>query len=166
MGWLKACARGFLLLGLLGVLPGMARAGEIGVNVYGLSYHFEQSLARRNGHDNQINPGVGLRYRVSGGERFDALFDASLYEDSGRHTARILTAGLAWHASERLRFAANLAAAKSETYNRNRAFIAAFPSLIYEWPAVSLNLAYFPKISRFNHNNTVGFWVTVWPEKW
>jgi hypothetical protein len=47
-------------------------AADVGVNLYGLSYHFDRARAR---------------YRVAHGERLQWIFDAGAYRDSGRNTA-------------------------------------------------------------------------------
>jgi len=139
-----------------------AQPGELGVNVYGLSYHFERDEAKASGFDNEVNPGLGLRYRVPR-EEYDWIFDAGALRDSKRNTAVLAGAGALWKATERLRLGAALGLARSETYNGGDPFIAPLPLLAYEWRALSLNLAYFPKVSGINDFNTVLFWLTVWP---
>src|SRR6185503_19525175 len=73
-------------LGLVALLllPGLAPADELGINLYGLSYHHEL------GTDNEVNPGLGVRWRMPR-EAFDGAFDffleAGAYRDSGRNTA-------------------------------------------------------------------------------
>ena len=92
---------------VLFALPASAQA-DFGVNLYGLSYHLERDKARALGIDNQINPGVGIRYRIHQSPGFDWIFDAGFYRDSGRHTAKIAGAGLLWHATDHLRLGAAL----------------------------------------------------------
>lgn len=143
---------------------GYARAaqGELGINVYGLSYHFERSRAEELGFDNEVNPGLGLRYRIPRGD-FDWFLDGGAYRDSGRNTALYAGAGALWKPTERLRLGGALVFFSSDTYNDGDAFIAPVPVAAYEWRALTLNLVYFPKISGVNEINTLGFWITLWP---
>ena len=113
-----------LLLSLALAFPGFGAAADWGVNVYGLSRHFDRAKARELHVDNELNPGLGLRYRVPQGERLDWIFDTGFYRDSGRNRAFFAGAGASWHATEHLRLAGALTFFKSDTYNRGRPGIA------------------------------------------
>src|SRR5207249_1581749 len=76
-----------LLLSLALAFPGLGAAADWGVNVYGLSRHFDRAKARELHVDNELNPGLGLRYRVPQGERLDWIFDTGFYRDSEAATA-------------------------------------------------------------------------------
>lgn len=159
----------FARLGVLALLlapclaQGQARwQGELGINLYGLSYHFERDTARELGYDNEVNPGLGARWRMPR-EKFDWFLDAGAYRDSGRNTAVLAGGGILWKATERLRLGGALAFLHSETYNGGNPFIAPLPLLAYEWRAVSANFVFFPKVSGVNDINTLGFWLTFWP---
>jgi len=155
-----------LLVLALSVLPLAAAAGEIGINVYGLSYHFERDRAEALGVDNEVNPGLGLRYRGRYSERVDWFLDGGAYRDSGRNTAMYAGGGALWKATPALGLGLGVAVFDSNTYNRGRAFIAPLPVLSYDLGKVSLNLTYMPKLSDFNDINTLGLWVTFWPRRW
>ena len=135
---------------------------ELGINVYGLSYHADREAAREGGFDNEFNPGLGLRWRSPGG-RFDWFVDGGVYSDSKANTARYAGVGAFWKPTERLRLGGAIAGFSSETYNEGDAFIAPIPLAAYEWRRVSVNVVWFPKIERVNSVNTVGFWLTLWP---
>jgi hypothetical protein len=138
-------------------------AGDWGINLYGASYHFERSRAKSLGLDNEVNPGLGVRYRAPLSERADWFFDAGFYRDSGRSTALIAGPGAFWKATDGLRLGGALAFFDSDSYNGGRAFVAPVPVAAYEWRRVTLNVTYFPRISSFNEINTLGFWLTFWP---
>ena len=156
-------------LGLVALLllpclaQGQGWQGELGLNVYGLSYHFERDRARELGYDNELNPGLGVRWRMPR-QDFDWFLDAGAYRDSGRNTALLAGGGIFWKATERLRLGGALAFFHSDTYNDGTPFIAPLPLLAYEWRTVSANLVYFPKVSGVNEINTLGFWLTLWPK--
>lgn len=142
--------------------PAWAQAGEFGVNVYGLSYHLDRARAHELRVDNELNIGLGVRYRMPRSERFDWIFDAGAYRDSGRKTALVAGAGALWKPTERLRLGAALALFDSDTYNRGRTFIAPLPVAAYELGPLTLNFVYLPKFRDVNPVSTLGFWATIW----
>ncbi len=139
-----------------------AAQAELGMNVYGLSYHFDREQAESLGHDNEVNPGLGLRYRMPG-EKFDTFLDGGVYRDSGRNTAVYAGGGLFWKPTQRLRLGGAMALFSSDSYNNGDAFIAPVPFAAYEWRRVTLNVVYIPKISSIGTPSTLGFWLTLWP---
>ncbi len=151
------------VLMMLVASPGFSQTGEFGVNVYGLSHHFERGRAKELGLDNELNPGIGARYRAALNERADWFFDVGLYRDSGRNHTLGGGPGVLWKAAGGIRVGGALAFFRTQSYNRGRAFITPVPLVAYEWRAVTLNVAYFPKIAPFNEINTVGVWLTFWP---
>jgi hypothetical protein len=153
----------WLLLALLavGAAPCLAQ-GELGINFYGLSYHFDRERAKETGVDNEVNPGLGLRYRFPR-QNFDYFWDGGVYYDSGRNTAVYAGGGAFWKPTERFRIGGALAFFYSDTYNDGDPFIAPVPAIAYEWRRVTINMIYSPKISGINEINTLGFWLTLWP---
>ncbi len=150
-----------LLLAFL-IFPAAACAQSLGLNLYGLSYHLDRERARALDVDNEINPGLGVRYRVPHSERLQWIFDAGAYRDSGRNTARLAGAGALWKVSEGWRLGGALVVLDSETYNQGKTFVAPLPLAAYEFRAAALNFVYLPKVSDLNEVSTLGFWVTVW----
>lgn len=157
----------FRELALLGfsLVPCLAFAGDFGVNVYGLSYHFERARAKERNLDNEFNPGLGARYRATLDQSFDGFVDIGVYRDSGRNTAVVAGPGVFWKATEGLRLGGALAFFHSKTYNEGRAFVAPLPLAAYEWRAVTFNVAYAPRISSISAVNVLEFWFTFFPEK-
>lgn len=140
-------------------LPALA---DLGINIYGLSYHFDRSRARAIGVDNESNPGLGVRYRIPHSERMAWIFDAGAYRDSGRNTALLAGAGALFSISERWRLGGALAVLNSDTYNRGKTALAPLPLAAYETRAVTFNAVYLPKVSDLNEIATLGFWATWW----
>jgi hypothetical protein len=153
--------RAFAVATLL-ALPFPATA-ELGLNVYGLAYHFDRDLARERGLDNEFIAGIGLRYRAARSERLHWVMDVSVYHDSGRNTAYLAGAGALWKVSQGWRLGGALAAFRSDTYNRGRVFVAPLPLAAYEFRAVTLNFTYVPKLSELNDVATLAVWLTWWP---
>lgn len=152
--------RSLLVLVVLAAAALPAHA-ELGVNFYGLSYHFDRDKARALGVDNEVNPGIGLRWR-STRERWEGFADAGFYRDSGRSTARLAGAGALWHVTGAFRLGGALAVLRSDTYNRGRTFLAPLPVAAWEFRRATLNVVYLPKVSEVNDINTLGFWLTFW----
>lgn len=140
-----------------------AQSSQIGVNIYGASYHFERERAKELGLDNEFNPGLGLRYRHPYTERIDWVFDAGIYRDSAGETAGVLGAAGLWKATEHLRLGAALALFKSETYNSGDLALAPVPLAMWEWRWLTINAAYAPRIGDLNKVSTLSFWLTYWP---
>jgi hypothetical protein len=145
---------------------GVARADEIGINVYGLSYHFDRDRAQALGVDNEVNPGLGVRWKFAETERWRFFADAGVFSDSGKNTAALAGAGALWHVAGGVQIGAALAVMNSDTYNNGRTFIAPLPIVAWDLGPVTLNATFFPKIERYNDVATVGLWVTLWPGRW
>jgi hypothetical protein len=142
--------------------PSAAAAQSLGLNVYGFSYHFDRGRARELGVDNEINPGLGLRYRIPHSEKLQWIFDAGAYRDSGRNTALLAGAGALWRASEGWRLGGALVVLGSDTYNGGKTFVAPLPLAAYEFRSAALNFVYLPKVSDLNEVAALGFWATFW----
>jgi hypothetical protein len=135
-----------------------AANASIGINIYGLSYHFERDRARELGVGNELNLGGGLRWRS---DRAGWFADLGAYRDSGRNTAKVAGAGYLWELGPRWRVGGAVAAMHSDTYNGGRAFIVPIPVLAYETPRYTLNFTFFPKVVGMNDINTLGLWITL-----
>jgi hypothetical protein len=147
------------LLALVVCAPAHA---DVGINLYGASYHFDRDKARERGLTHEVNPGLGVRWRETGSGIWDVFADVGFYRDSAAHTAKLAGAGALWHAGEHVRLGGALALLKSETYNFGKAFIVPLPLAAYETRRVTFNLVYFPKWRDVNPTNQVGAWVTLW----
>jgi hypothetical protein len=142
-----------------------ARADELGFSVFGLSYHFNRDKARQLDVDNGFNPGLGLKYRFAEHGRWTFDAEGGFFRDSGRNTAGYGGVTALWHVGRGFQLGGALALLKSSTYNDNDLFIAPLPMVGYDVGPVTLNLTYFPRISGVNEVAALGFWVTVWPER-
>jgi hypothetical protein len=138
-----------------------AAHAELGINIYGLSYHFERDKAEELGLTNEVNPGLGVRWRKPWRERLDLFTDAGFYRDSARNTATFIGSGGLWHASQGVRLGLALVLLHSDTYNHGDPFIAPAPIVAYEWRRAGVSMVYFPKFGDVNQTNQVGFWLTI-----
>ena len=134
---------------------------DLGVNIYGLSWHLDADKANEIGADNWFNPGLGARYRIAG-ERFDYFFDAGFYRDSGRNTALLAGGAAHWRATQSARVGLALVVFNSKTYNDGTTFITPLPIAAWDFGAGQVNMVYMPKVKEVNDINTLGFWLTFW----
>jgi hypothetical protein len=132
------------------------------VHLFGLSYHLERARARELGLTNEVNPGLGVRYRLPR-EDYDWVFDAGALHDSARNTALLAGFGGYLKPTEHFRAGLALVLIHSDTYNSGDPFIAPIPAIGYEWRTVSANLAYSQRVKGVNEVNTLLFWLTFWP---
>ena len=145
---------------LLALLLGAGAAhADIGLNIYGLSYHFDRDKAKELGLTHEFNPGLGIRWRRADPGVFAV---AAAYSESAANTAVVSGAGYPSRAGDSLRLGGALALFRSDTYIKGDAFIAPIPLAAYEYRRVTFNLAYFPKWRDTNLTNQVGGWITVW----
>lgn len=158
--WIAGMA-GLFTAGVL--FPALALAGDWGVNIYGLSYHWDRDLAKQGDLDNEFNPGLGVRYRMGSWLKADAIIDAGAYYDSGRNTAVYAAAGLLWPLDKDKRFnlGAALTAFHSDTYNQGDPFIAPVPLFSLRLDGMTVNLTHFPKIRNFNEIHTTAMFLTI-----
>ena len=138
-------------------------AADLGLNLYGLAYHFDRDRAQALGLGNQFIAGGGLRQRVVHSERMQWVFDVSVYNDSGRNTAYLAGAGALWRISEGWRLGGGLVAFQSDSYNGGRAFVTPLPLLAYEFRSMTLNVTFAPKLKELNDLATLAIWITWWP---
>jgi hypothetical protein len=162
---MTALRRLFVAL-LLAAVTTSATAGEWGVDVFGLSYHFDRSEAEALGVDNGFNPGLGLRYRFAKLEHWAFDAEVGAYRDSGSNTAVQGGVSALWNPWRGLQLGGALVVFKSDTYNDGDVFLAPLPLVGYDFGPAMVNLTYFPKIGRYNDVATLGLWVTLWPQRW
>lgn len=152
-----------LLPALAFLLVPSAWGGDLSLNLYGLSYHWERDRAQALGVDNEFNPGLGLRYALPAAKICRTPFaEAAFYRDSGRNTAVYAALGCrGLELAPGLRIGAAITAFHSDSYNRGDPFIAPVPLLSWELEPATLNFIHFPKVKGFNDINTTGLYVSL-----
>jgi len=158
--FLRLCASSLCSAALLNLSP--AIASDWGVNVYGLSYHWDREAAKKYDWNNEFNPGLGVRYQLGSWLKADTFVEGGVYRDSGRNTAVYGAAALLWPLDEAKRFnlGAALTAFNSDTYNKGDPFIAPLPLFALRFDKVVVNLPHFPEVKGFNKVNTTAMYFT------
>jgi hypothetical protein len=131
------------------------------LDVYGLSYHTDRSGVHAAHLDNELNPGLGVKYELADGSRGVGFAQAGFYKDSGRRWTAMAGPGYQLRVGERWRAGGVLLLFDSQTYNHGRPFIAPIPMLSYDLGAVQLNAAYAPRVSDVNEFAVFGFYVSI-----
>ena len=132
-------------------------AARLGLNVFGLSLHFN----RGSGY-NEINPGVGLRYAFwRPAPRWEVFGDTSIYYDSRRHWAKYVAVGASYRLSESWAVGAAVAYAQSETYEHGKPFFAPVPGLAFVYRGVAFNAVLLPSENSNSKVQGVGLFVTI-----
>jgi hypothetical protein len=130
------------------------------LHVYGFSRHTDREGVRRAHLDNEFNFGAGLSYEFHNDELGVGFVSGGIYQDSGRHWAKLAGPGYQFKLGDYLRFGAVLPVIQSKTYNDGRVFVAPLPLLTADLGLVKLNAMYAPKY-RENHFAVFGFFFSV-----
>jgi len=100
--------------------PSEQGAGELGLNVFGLSLH-----ANRSAGYNEINPGVGLRYAFwHPAPSWTVFADTSIYYDSRRQWAKYVALGESYRFAESWTVGVGVTYGQSQTYHHGKPFCA------------------------------------------
>ena len=129
----------------------------LGLNVFGLSLHFNRSTGY-----NEINPGVGLRYAFwRPAPKWEVFGDTSIYYDSRRHWAKYVAVGASYRLSESWAVGVAVAYGQSETYQHGKPFFAPVPGLAFVHRGVAFNAVLLPSESSNAKIQGLGFFVTI-----
>ncbi|MDH5559792.1 MAG: hypothetical protein OEY59_02955 [Deltaproteobacteria bacterium] len=137
-----------LILLLILVMAPLARAGEWGVNLYGLSYHETRTYTDSSGnrrHWNETNFGLGLNqvfFRYKGGSLFH---EEATYIDSKRRSQFYFMVGVKYEFLKNIEL--GTAAGRMATYNREVDVVGVLMVLSYHYRSVIFHLA-APPINR------------------
>ena len=135
---------------------------RLGINVFGLSHHWDRELAHRNHADNELNWGLGVEYEFERTDRSRTFLDAGAYLDSGRNIAKF--GGIGWQGrlgSSNFLAGGALVVFHSETYYNNMPFLAPVPLLTYEFKKASVTLFHFVKYENLNRVPVSGVFLTI-----
>ena len=132
-------------------------AGGLGLNVFGLSLHFNRGAGY-----NEINPGVGLRYAFwRPAPKWEVFGDTSIYYDSRRHWAKYVAIGASYRIAESWAVGAALAYGQSATYHHGTPFVAPVPGLAFIYRGIAINTVLLPSESSNTKIQGLGFFVTI-----
>lgn len=148
-----------LILCLSPLVSSPLRAGELGLNLYGLSYHFDRKTVEGISF-NEFNQGFGFNYQFVNIRRLDFSLEASLYKDSLNHTARYISLNVKYRVfTEVVKLGVLIAAYRSESVSE--AWIpAVIPVLTFQYRDIGFNFVYIPEFPNINAYDSIGFYIT------
>jgi len=151
---------GWLLPFLLLAVPPL-EAGEIGLDIFGFSYHFDRrdETGKR---FNEFNYGAGGRYILYSHERSSYSLEGAIYYDSFRYTAKFGAFGYDYRIIEQLSLGVLVGLIDSRSVSASGWIIGAVPLLRYRWRAASFNLIYLPEFPGINEFPGVATYLTIW----
>ena len=134
-------------------------ARELGLNIYGLSYHFDRQT--KNGTDfNELNFGLGLDYPFANIKKFGFSFEAGLYKDSLRNIARYAGFNVEYHIIRRsVQLRVMLAAYRSDSVSDDLIY-PLIPGLTFRHKRLSFNFVYLPEFPGINVYDSLGLYLT------
>jgi len=139
---------------------GKSNGRSLGVNIYGVSYHFlEDNLSRE--LLNEVNPGLGIRGTWSSAHNNWTVLEAGLYEDTFENTAKYVTVGYHLRLLEGFRMGFNFGLYSSESIRNDEIIIIGVPAVSYQLSFCTVNVVYLPKFRNINPFNTLGTYLTV-----
>jgi hypothetical protein len=149
----------YILLCLSPLTASSLSADELGLNLYGLSYHFDRETA--NGTEfNEIKFGLGLNYRFAESKRFDFSLEGGMFKDSLRHKAKYVSLNVRYEvAKEAIKLGVLISAYRSDSVSENWVF-GPIPVLALRYKNVGFNFVYIPEIPDINAYDSIGFYMT------
>lgn len=145
----------------------VAFSGEMGVNIYGASWHYtERTFIDDNGNTKELkefNPGFGVRYVMGENEKRVWFLECGGYEDSEYNTSIYAAVGYQRKLfREWLRAGAGIAFFDTDTYDCP---VIPLPVISLRFKSAEFHLAWWPYISGINDNGTLSAYMTIYLKK-
>ncbi len=138
-----------------------SNAGEIGVNIFGISYHPDGEDSEGN-KLNGWNPGVGLNWIVRETPRSIFHLEGGLYTDSRKDLSEYVAGGYRFKIVEAVSIGAGVFLVHSSAYNGGRPVVAPLPMLCVRNKKVSGTIIYAPRYKDVNRNSVYAFYATFY----
>ena len=139
------------------------RAGDFGINLYGLSYHFNRTTSDGRSFS-EFNPGIGAKFVFLQSGRSKGFCEGGVFSDSERNSAKYAAFGYSYEVIDSL-FSVGLTVGpyRSSTLNYNRVFVAFIPTVSVGYKWFNFHLVYLPAYKDVNRIPTLGLYATVYP---
>ncbi|MHB8079802.1 MAG: hypothetical protein ACYDIE_11185 [Candidatus Krumholzibacteriia bacterium] len=149
-----------LALSLAG--PSAAVAGRLGLDLHGLSYHFDRRAIDGREFEN-ANPGGGIDWVIRQGPRHTLFADVGAFRDSFRNTSSY--GSLSWTRAllGPLQGGVGLAIESTPSVNDGELYMAPRLLLSLRTDRAALNVAYLPLESNVNPCPSLATWATIYP---
>ena len=135
-------------------------AAELGLNLYGLSYHIDRRDV--NGYRfNERNPGVGVQFVFAQVRSSQYYVEAAILEDSYKRTAKYATFGYAYRIVGGLSIGALCGIYDSRSVSESAALVAA-PLISYRYHELKLHLVHLPEFPGINPYPSFALYATIY----
>lgn len=141
------------------VAPAPVRA-QVGVNVYGASYHFDTEPG--DGIRN-FNPGAGVHWTFDRGSRAALELSAGVFHDSFGEANRHWALGARVVFVGPIELGAQLVRAESPSVLDDMPHMGVLPFATVRGRRVAVHALYMPEVTGVNRIRTLGFMATVYP---
>jgi hypothetical protein len=135
-------------------------AGELGLNIFGLSYHYQSSSYLEGGVEteyNQLNKGAGLQYILSEKSNHLYFIESGLFEDSKSNRAFYAAIGLKYFLFRPLSVGIALTYLNSPTYGVP---VAPLPVITCRIGFAALNAIWVPALDK-RESSAIAFYATI-----
>lgn len=155
--------KSLLVVFLLSFLTIPSRAGDFGINFYGLSYHFSRTTSDGRSF-NEFNPGLGVKYVFLQANRSMFFCEGGIFSDSEKNTARYAAIGYGFNFIDSLlSLGLTVGPYRSRTLNNNQTLLAVIPTFSTHLRWLSVHLAYLPAYKDVNRVHAVGLFFSLYP---
>jgi hypothetical protein len=141
-------------------LPLNIDANELGVNLYGCSYHFLKSWQSRE-HLNEFNPGIGIRATFGAKMTSHFIIEGGTFEDSIENQAKNFSLGYLVRIVHQFRLGINAAVYSSKTIGNPSTVFGPVSMISYTLGPLTANAVYFPKFAEIVPYHVLGFYATI-----
>ncbi len=151
----------FLLVLLITIeSPAVSSAGELGVNLYGLSYHLDRRDVT--GYRfNERNPGIGATFTIHEKQRSRYYVEAGIMEDSYRRAAKYVTFGYGYRIVKGLSIGVLCGVYDSRSVAESAVLVAA-PKVSYRYRDVEMHLVHLPEFPGINPYPSFALYATLY----
>lgn len=153
-----------LLLFLIPFFTSPAGAADLGINLYGFSYHPDR-VDRRGRSFHEFNPGAGFHMMFRETKRTILDSDFGVYSNSRAKLTTYGSAGFKFKITGGLSAGGAAAFVYSSGYNDGKPFPALLPIVSYRYRGLAMNFLYLPEFRDVNQNDALAFYATFYLPK-
>jgi len=148
----------FVLISLL-ILFSESNSQEIGINLYGLSYHIQRETSD-NKDFNELNYGIGMRYSLNKDKRMELFIDSGFFKDSSAKLAKYMGFGLQFSLFNTFNIGFLGLIYQSKMINQGAPIVGAVPLISFSFKNICINSIIIPKIKNLVDYDSIGFYLT------
>lgn len=156
---MKPLVASLCLILVLVLAPARSEAVELGINIYGASYHPDRTDIL--GHPfNEYNPGLGLSLIVGDHAKTIAFVEGGMFIDSFEQEAKYISFGYQYKVLRFLRLGLNTGLYQTRSVNYGNPIIAPVPMVSLHLDFTTFNFIYFPSFAGINWYDSIGAYAT------